>query len=254
MSSMLELNSAFTARLSGNSVPPSIQQKRLIKLQPSEKSRLVFMTEPDGLAAEQYKILRHRLNTLHRDGGVMLITSASPGEGKTLTSINLAFCLADVGHEACLVDLDFRSPGVGPAIGYEFEEDGIEDVINGERTIAESVRQLGDRSLHVLGVRKPRLSPGSLLAPAALTPVLSNLRSMFRWVILDCAPIVPMADVSEVVPQVDGALFVIRTGRTDKSLVMPCLDTLGPKVWGVVLNDSPIKGSSYYGYYGKPRD
>jgi capsular exopolysaccharide synthesis family protein len=253
MSSIVELNAAIAAQLSNNIDSAPNRQKRVVNLQASEKSRLVFLTEPNGLAAEQYKILRHRLNTLHPHGGLMLTTSPSPGEGKTLTSLNLAFCFADIGHETCLVDLDLRSPGFAPALDYEFKEDGIEDVLNGKRTIAESVRQLGDRSLYVLGVRKPRISPGHLLAPEVLTPVLKNLRTMFHWVILDCAPIMPMADVAEVAPQVDGALLVIRTGKTDKSMIMPCLDTLVSKVWGVVVNDSPIRGSSYYGYYGKPR-
>jgi capsular exopolysaccharide synthesis family protein len=208
------------------------------------------LTEPTGLAAEQYKILRWRLCNLHPNGGVVLITSPSPGEGKTLTSVNLAYCLAEAGHRTCLVDLDFRAPGVAPTLGYAFEEDSVEDVLTGRRTINQSIRQLGDRSLYVLGVRKRLVSPGDLLSSASLTPLLTDLRVMFQWVILDFAPILPMGDVAEVVANVDGALMVIRSGKTDKSMVVPSLEMLGPKLWGVIVNDSPINGSSYYGYYG----
>ena len=77
---------------------------------------------------------------------------------------------------------------------------------------------------------------------------------MFQWVIVDCAPVIPMADVAEIEPQVDGALMVVRTGKTVKSIILPALETLGPKLWGVVTNDSPIRGSAYYGYYGNRKN
>ena len=68
--------------------------------------------DPAGLAVEQYKMLRGRLNALEPRGGVLLVTSPAPGDGKTLTSINLAWSLAQGGFSTCLVDLDFRAPGV----------------------------------------------------------------------------------------------------------------------------------------------
>jgi capsular exopolysaccharide synthesis family protein len=254
MSSTLGLHTTNAARLVDGAPPLRLAAgRRVITVRPGKKSRLVFLTEPDGLAVEQYKMLRRRLCTLHPTGGAMLITSPSPGEGKTLTSVNLAWCLAEAGHRTCLVDLDFRAPGVAPTLGYSFDEDGVEDVLAGKRTISQSIRQLGERSLYVLGVRKRLVSPGELLSPASLAPLLTDLRAMFQWIILDFAPIIPMADVAEVIPFVDGALMVLRSGKTDRSVVEPSLEILGPKLLGVVVNDSPINGSSYYGYYGNNR-
>ncbi len=224
--------------------------KRVINIVPSKQSRLVFATEPEGLAVEQYKLLRRRLRALHPEGGVMLITSPSPGEGKTLTSVNLSWCLAEGGHRTCLVDLDFRAPGVSPTLGYNFEEDGVEDVLSGKVTIGDALRQIGDRSHFVLGIRKRVPSPGDGLNISQLTPLLDKLRTMFQWVIVDSPPVIPMADVAEILPQVDGALMVVRADKTDESLILPALEILGAKVWGMVMNDCPINGSSYYGYYG----
>ena len=90
MSSALGLHTTNAVRLVNNSSPRLATGKRVITLQPGKNSRLVFLTEPAGLAVEQYKILRRRLCNLHPQGGAMLITSPSPGEGKTLTSVNLA--------------------------------------------------------------------------------------------------------------------------------------------------------------------
>jgi capsular exopolysaccharide synthesis family protein len=254
MSLLLGLETSNVVRLVDNASVRVTSSRQPVRLRQSKKSRLVFLTDPTGLAVEQYKILRRRLINLHPNGGAVLVTSPSPGEGKTLTSINLAWSLAAAGHRTCLVDLDFRAPGVAPTLGYSVEEDGIEDVLTGRRTITQSIRQLEDCSLYVLGVRKRLITPGELLSSSSLTPLLADLRAMFQWIILDFAPIIPMADVPEVVANVDGALMVIRSGKTDKSMVIPGVEILGSKLWGVVLNDSPISGSSYYGNYGNRRD
>jgi hypothetical protein len=61
----------------------------------------------------------------------------------------------------------------------------------------------------------------------------------------------PMSDVSDILPQAEGALMVVRSGKTQKTLLPPLLEILGRKLWGVVLNDTPVLGSAYYGSYGK---
>jgi capsular exopolysaccharide synthesis family protein len=254
MNSILGLHTTNTARLVNTPSPRPLPVRRVPTPQPGTKSRLVFLTEPDGLATEQYKILYRRLCNRHPEGGVVLITSPSPGEGKTLTSINLAWCMAEAGHPTCLVDMDFRAPGVTSTLGCATEEDGLEEVLTGKRTVHQSIRQVGDRSLHVLGIRKRLASPGGLLSSASIISLLTELRAMFRWVILDFAPMIPMADVGDVLPHVDGAIMVVRSGKTDKSLIPPSLEILGAKIWGVVLNDSVISGSAYYGYYGIRKD
>jgi len=227
---------------------------RDITLEPAAKSKLVFVAEPESLAVEQYKILRRRLCTLRPKGGVMLVTSPGPGEGKTLTSVNLAWSLAEAGYSTCLVDLDFRAPGVGRTIDYVFESDGVDDVLLGKRSVIQTLRRFGPGSPHVLGIVQRRASPGQLLSSPLLTPLLDELRGMFQWVILDFAPVIPMADVAEVISMVDGALMVARIKKTSKAVVDPALEVLGSKLWGVVVNDAPIDGSAYYGYYGKQAD
>ncbi|MBN9616595.1 MAG: CpsD/CapB family tyrosine-protein kinase [Acidobacteriales bacterium] len=250
MNSILGLHTSNTIRLMNTASPRSLPVKRIATPLPIKKSRLVFVTEPAGLAVEQYKILHRRLCNQHPEGGVVLVTSPSPGEGKTLTSINLAWCMAEAGRHTCLVDMDFRAPGVTLTLGCSNEEDGLEEVLTGRRTVHQSMRQVGDRSLYVLGINKALASLGGLLSSDSIVPLITELRAMFHWVILDFAPVIPMADVGEVLPHVDGAIIVVRSGKTDKSLIAPSLEILGSKIWGVILNDSVINGSAYYGYYG----
>lgn len=231
--------------------PFSGDASKAITIQPDKSSRLVFLTDPTGLAVEQYKLFRRRLNALHPKGGVLAITSPGPGEGKTLTSVNLAWCLANGGQKTCLVDFDFRAPGVAFTLRYRVVDGGTEHILAGERTIRESLRHIGDDPFYVLCIQDPQVELNGLLSTAVLTPLLTELRNMFHWVILDLPPAIPMADVSEIVPQIDGAILVVRNGTTKKAMISPACEVLGSKLWGVIYNESQIMGSRYYGNYGK---
>jgi Mrp family chromosome partitioning ATPase len=225
---------------------------RILRIEPQDNSRLAFLVEPAGLAVEQYKRLRGRLNAVQPRGGVLLMTSPGPGDGKTLTSINLAWSLAQGGFRTCLVDLDFRAPGLARTLGLTLEA-GTEEALTGRQNPAKSMLQIGDRPFHMLGIRERVEQPSALFAPAVLGPLLTSLRAMYRWVILDMAPAIPISDVSDVLPQVDAALLVVRAGKTSKDLLPPLFELLGSKLRGVVLNDTPVLGSAYYGHYGQPR-
>ncbi len=229
---------------------PRVEPENILRLNPGDKSRLVFMTEPCGLAVEQYKLLRRRLNALQPRGGVLLVTSPGPGDGKTLTSVNLSWGLANGGQQTCLVDLDFRAPGVAHTLGYRAEHRGVEGVLTGKRTIGESICQVEDSPFYVLGMQTRHASPEGYLSAISLTPLINDLRAMFHWVILDMAPAIPMSDVAEVMPHVDGALLVVRAGLTRKVMIAKTHEILAPKIWGIVSNESPIMGSAYYGNYG----
>lgn len=231
---------------------PVADVPRIIHIEPRDNSRLAFLVDPTGLAVEQYKLLRGRLNTLQPRGGVLLMTSPGPGDGKTLTSINLAWSLAQGGFRTCLVDLDFRAPGLARTLGLSLTEGGTQEVLTGSKNAAESMLQIGDRPFHVLGIRERVEEPSELFTPAVLGPLLIGLRARYRWVVLDMAPVMPMSDVAEVLPQVDGALLIVRAGKTSKDLLPPLFELLGSKLKGVVLNDTPVLGSAYYGSYGNP--
>jgi capsular exopolysaccharide synthesis family protein len=232
-------------------VPPAVAPSRTIKLEAHADLRVPFVMDPAGLAVEQYKMLRGRLNALEPRGGVLLVTSPAPGDGKTLTSINLAWSLAQGGFSTCLVDLDFRAPGVTRTLELSMDDGGVEEVLTGKKSLSQALFQIGDRPFHVLGIRERVEEPSHLYATALLQPLLSVLRTSYRWVILDLSPAVPMSDVSDVLPQADGALMVVRSGKSQKSFLPPLLEILGRKLWGVVLNDTPVLGSAYYGSYGK---
>ena len=239
-------------------VAPGLQRysaldDRLLVPDAGVRSKMAFLTEPSGIAVEQYKILCRRVLTAHPKGGVVMITSPGPGEGKTTTAISLAWALAKSGRRTCLVDLDLRAPGVLRSLGCPPVQVGVDDILKGTESLPYCMHQVSGTNLRVLPIRHQQNEVEDLLSTDSLRPVLSELRSMFDWIVLDYAPAIPMADVGEGLANVDGALLVIRAGKTQKGLIQPSLDILGIKNWGVVLNDARIRGSAYYGNYGKVR-
>jgi capsular exopolysaccharide synthesis family protein len=252
MSAILGTQTVGTGRSAYFPRPRLVERKRLT-VQPDGNSRLVYLTDPEGLAVESYRLLRRRLCTLHPEGGVVLMTSPAPGEGKTLTSMNLAWALAEANHATCLLDLDFRAPGMSRVLDYGFDEGGVVEVLEGEVGFDDALRQLGDHPLDALGIKRRLSSPGHLFQSTAMNRMIASLRTMYKWTVLDFAPVIPMADVSEMLPYVDGAILVVRAGKTEKSMLEPAMNAIGTKLWGVVVNDCTINGSAYYGDYGKRR-
>jgi capsular exopolysaccharide synthesis family protein len=249
MSSQHDTLADYEAELVKGILPIPISNALQIELEPDKHSRLVFLTDPGGLAAERYKVLRRHLRVLKADGGIVLLTSPAPADGKTLTSVNLAFSLAEQGHSTCLVDLDFRAPGIFGTLQYSSDAPDVLDILQGRATILQAIRRIGADPLYLLGIQEGAHTSSFQLDREAFRSFLFRLRAAFTWVILDLAPAIPFSDVSEVLPHVDGALMVVRAEKTKKSLVGPSLEVLGSKLWGVVLNDAAVRGDSCYGYY-----
>jgi Mrp family chromosome partitioning ATPase len=255
MSVQHELLSHYGSDLMNSNPPDQASSIPRIELEATEHSRLVFLTDPGGLATERYKILRRQLCGLKSDGGIVLVTSPAPADGKTLTSINLAFSLAEGGQSTCLVDLDFRAPGVFAALQHRSDAPDMLDVLRGRATTSEAMRQVGNRPLYLIGIREGAQAGTFHLDRESLASVLLRLRAAFSWVILDLAPAIPFSDISEVLPNVDGVVLVARRGKTKKSLIKPTLEVVGNKLWGFVLNDAEVSGGDYYGhyYYGRQK-
>jgi capsular exopolysaccharide synthesis family protein len=213
-----------------------------------EDSRLVFHTDPHGLAAEQFRVLRRTLSQTFGTTAVLMITSPGMGDGKTFTCVNLCACLADSGDRTLLVETDIRRPTVQKILGCQVESPGIEDVLAGKADPEQAIHFIQELSLHVAIVAKQPNDPSRLLNGTGLKQFLAWARGHFRWVVLDSAPIVPVADVAELLPCADAALLVIRAQSTPRELLKQAIGMLGNHPYGVIFNDATIDSNPYYQY------
>lgn len=221
---------------------------RHLTLRLQEESRLVFPTEPDGLAAEQFRLLRRTLSREFDTGGVLLITSPAMGDGKTLTSVNLSICLAETGHPTLLVEADVRRPTIRTILSHGIEPPGLEDVLAGKVQPARAVHGIKELNLYAAIVAKLPKNPSQLMSGPGVRHFLTWAREHFLWVVLDAPPVLPTADVPELLPLADAALLVVRAQSTPRELAKRAVEMLGKHLRGVIFNEVTVESNPHYRY------
>jgi len=206
--------------------------------EPTGAARVVTLTQPLSAAAEQYRVLRYRLECLARDGyKALAFTSPQSGDGKTTTAVNAALALGRGGrNRVVLVDADLRRPGVAPMLGLHTQR-GLCDVVAGRAQLEECLWRFGADELYVLPAGTPPDDLAATLYDPRMGDLMATLKSRFDFVIVDTPPVLPLADVPTLARELDGAIMVVRANHTPKELVNAALDALyGVTVHGIVLN------------------
>ncbi|HEY7957367.1 MAG TPA: CpsD/CapB family tyrosine-protein kinase [Polyangia bacterium] len=199
----------------------------------------ICLTKPRSAAAEQYRVLRYRLEVLARSGvRALAFTSAQSGEGKTTTAVNAALALGRGGrNKVVLVDADLRRPAVHKLLGLRARE-GLCDVVAGKAALSGCLWRFGSDELYVLPAGNVPDDLAVTLYDPRLASTLAELRERFDFVLLDAPPVLRLADVPTLCRDLDGALLVVRAGVTSRELVAAAIDSLyGIRVHGIVLND-----------------
>jgi protein-tyrosine kinase len=221
---------------------------RRLPLSLSEDSRLVFHTDPRGLPAEQFRLLRRTLRQEFPTGAVLMITSPGAGDGKTLTSLNLCASLGDLGDATIFVEADVRRPTAQNFLGSTVEPPGIEDAWTGRVEPRKTVHLVEELSFCVSLVAKIPEDPSHVVCGPGVKQFLAWAREHFRWVVIDAPPALPAADVAELLPFADAVLLVIRAESTSRMLSKRAFEMLGKRLYGVILNAATVDSTSYYAY------
>jgi capsular exopolysaccharide synthesis family protein len=215
--------------------------------------RLVLSPDAPPEFAEQFRRLAATLHHAQLVNGlkVVMVTSARPGDGKSLTAANLALTLSEsYRREVLLIDADLRRPSLHEVFGVP-NVAGLSDGLlleEDERLAAVKLTS----TLTLLPAGRPVQDPMGGLTSARMRKILEEAAARFEWVILDTVPVGLLADASILAGMVDGALVVVRAGETPHSALAKAVDVLTrDKIIGVVLNgteqpSTDPKLSKYY--------
>ncbi len=207
-----------------------------------------------GVAEESYRALRTRLLRLMSANGMrsVVVTSAEQGEGKTMTSLNLALCCAQL-HDlpVLLIDADIRSCGLTRALGSPAGP-GLAEFLAGECEPQQAVFSTDLPNLHVIVSGSPSAPPAELLASSRWRELISWCNESFKLVVVDSPPVVNLSDVELITAACDGVLTVVRARHTGREVLKQCVSRLdAKKLLGVVYNAAERFGSRYrYAYSG----
>jgi receptor protein-tyrosine kinase/non-specific protein-tyrosine kinase len=181
---------------------------------------------------------------------IVLVTSAVPGEGKTLTACDLAMAMAETEQRVILVDADLRRPGVATRLGLPGGV-GLSTVLAGAVSLAAATQPVAGGSFWVLASGPTPPDPTRLLASHRMRGLLDGLRDLYDVVIVDTPPLLPVADAAVTAAACDGVVLVVRRGKTRLEQVREAVDGLRSAdipVLGTVLNFAPRPRPDGYRY------
>jgi len=238
----------------GADVPERVRSGATISFSSAWRERLARGTDGHPALVEQFRRLAATLHHEQMARGVrsVMVTSAAPGDGKTLTAVNLAIVLAESYHaNVLLVDADLRRPSIPSVVEF-----------GGGTGLSEALRAATEQKLALVA-----LSPGLTLLPAGqptansieavtsprMRQILDEATARFDWVVLDAPPVGLAADARLLSEMTDGTLFVVHAGKTQYHEVRNGIDAIGrDRILGVVLNGVEVDPSHGY-YYGSDR-
>jgi capsular exopolysaccharide synthesis family protein len=213
---------------------------------------LVAVSQPRSAYCEQFRALRTRILQAGErlQTRAIVVTSAGIAEGKTLTALNLAWLLAQTDGVRCLIiDSDLRQPCVTDYLGIDAPV-GLSEVLGGQLRLEDAIVRLDPAGLYLLPGGKPRDDVAELLSGPGYARTLTEVRRMFDYIIIDAPPLGIFTDANVLMNRADGALLVVRAGKTRYSVVDKMLEQI-PKerMMGIVLNradEQPDSNSYYY--------
>lgn len=232
-------------------------EDRPVKVEVSRTSRLVALTDPQGLGAEKFRALATRLEYLCRQREIksLQVTSSSINEGKTLVATNLAVTLAKhSGSKILLIDGDFHRPTVSSLLGLN-QLQGLSHWWSGrEEDIARYVHRLSDMSLWFLSAGEICDQPSEIMRSARFAKAFNHLSGRFDWIVVDSTPMSPTVIANLWSRLVDGTLLVVREGVASVKALKKGLQALDdPKLLGVILNEAlDFDGANYADQYRAP--
>jgi protein-tyrosine kinase len=244
--------------------PPEVDRKKALR----EKGEtvtintstpfLVTANDQGSPASEQYRKLKSLLVRLSQSGDFdksLMVTSSVAGEGKTITSINLAITMAqEFDHTVLLVEADIRKPSVLKYLGIHAEK-GLTDCVVDGLDISEVIIKTGIGNLSILPAGRPVDNPVELFSSNRMSSLFAEIKSRYndRYVIVDTTPLLPFAEPQYIASMIGAVVMVIREGVTTEDKLKSCVEMLkNQNLLGVVSNCVSRVNSlqGYYGYYG----
>ena len=235
---------------------PALAAIRTLSLRLRAPSPLLPFEAGQWRPSEQYRILRTKISQHPKQPHLIVVSSPSPGDGKSVSAINTAGALSLKNEgQVLLLDADFRKSAIHVQLGLP-ESPGLADVLKGTCTLEEALVHVQEfPHLFVMTAGTRPGNPVELLDSAAWQGLCARLRSLFRYVVLDSPPVGAVADYDLIQAVCDGVILVVRPDHTNRQLCQKALEALPKaKFLGVLLNCipdwSPAKrgGADYYYY------
>lgn len=214
---------------------------------------IITETKPKSPQAERFRILRTNISFSSFDEEIqtILVTSSSPGEGKSTVASNLAVTFAQDGKTVLLIDADLRKASIHKKFNIS-NKYGLTEIISKKMSFSKVVHNYYNH-FHILTSGTVPPNPSEMLASKTMKNFISEAKKAYDIVIIDAPPVNAVTDPQILSTVVDGTLFVVRANKTKRDEIVNAkrlLEKVNAKILGSVLNDVKDKSGQYY-YYGE---
>ena len=224
---------------------------------PAEEAHLISLDSPQDMPGEEFRSLRTRLNhsqTMQKLRTIV-VTSASPAEGKTFTALNLALTQSQLSeYPVLMADIDLRRPSVHRLLQID-RGLGFTDYLMGKAPLESCLRKISGSALYVMTAGSAVKNPLELLGTRDCKQMIEErLPKLFRWSVLDSPPLLFSADANLLATLADGTIIVVRVGATTYDNIVRAMQTLCENnVLGIVVNGARASElySKFTYYYSK---
>ncbi len=216
---------------------------------------LAVLGNPKSQFAESFRALRTSLllSTAGHPPTIILLTSATPSEGKTTVSTNLACVLAQRDVRVLLIDADLRRPTVHHRFGLNGRI-GLTTLLTGTSALDDVIQHVVDvPNLDIISSGPVPPFPTEMLGSKTMTELLTTLKSRYTHIVIDSPPLLSVTDGVVLAREADAVVLIVRHGKSSKHVVRRARDLLlraGAPLTGIALNAVDLNSPEYYGYYG----
>ena len=214
-----------------------------------EKARIIESAK-DHHVKEAFRSIFSTLgvNDVSKQAQVILNTSTIPGEGKSFVSTNLAFTFAESGYKVILLDCDLRLPNVAKSLKVQHDY-GLLDYVQNEASLEDVIEQDVFPNLDILAAGGRSRTPMTVFNNENFSALIEDLRQYYDKIIIDSPPLAAVSDALNIIPLVDGIIFVVKYNtvkRNTATTTVRKLSEAGKPIFGVVLNNMKSKAAEYY--------
>lgn len=232
------------------------KRDKTASVQSEEKA--VYGKDLSFAAAEAYRLLRTNILFALPDEKkcrVIGVTSASSGEGKSTTALNLAYMLAEAGERTLLLEGDMRLPTIAKRLGLR-RAPGLSNVLAGLSEVQEALQESGlHEQLWIISSGDIPPNPSELLGMGGIRDLLTSLEKEYDFIVMDLPPVMEVSDPLVASRLTDGMIVVVRQSYASRRAVAGAMQQLhyaGAKVLGFVLSRASVgRGEKYYQQYGR---
>ena len=218
----------------------------------NEDKDLVAIHNPKSSASEAYCGIRTGIlySSADTTPQVILMTSAGPLEGKTITSSNMAVVMAKAESKVLLMDCDMRRPRIHKLFMID-REPGLSSILVGTGNVEEAIEPSPVKGLDILPVGPIPPDPSEILGSSRMRQFIDTLREKYTRIIIDSPPVSSITDAVVLAQMVDSVILVIRAGETPRPVIENSLEqlkTVNANIIGAILNAVSVGWDSYYYY------